>query len=86
MYGKTIQNVRGYINVRIHNEEHGLLDAISDPTLKRYSILGENLVQTNHEFPVIEHKQPIIIGFTILELVIKKIFKMFNFIYFQILI
>lgn len=69
MYGKTIQNVRGYINVKVHTDKDHLLDAITDPNLKRCIILGENLVQTNHDVPVIKHRQPIIIGFTILELV-----------------
>ncbi len=69
MYGKTIQNVRGYISVKIHTDKDRLLDALSDPNLKRCTILGENLVQTSHDLAVIQHKQPIIIGFTILELV-----------------
>jgi len=67
-YGKTIQNVRNYLNVKLHVKPKSLLKAIANPTYKGFSIIDENLVQTNHFTPIILHDKPIFIGFTILEL------------------
>lgn len=67
-YGKTIQNVRNYLNVKLNTNLNQLLKHSSDPNFKNYSILDENLVQTNHFTPVILHDRPIFVGFAILEL------------------
>jgi len=67
-YGKTIQNVRNYLIVKLHVKPKSLLKAVANPTFKSFSILDENLVQTNHFTPVILHDKPIFIGFTILEI------------------
>lgn len=67
-YGKTIQNVRNYLNVKLHVKEKSFLKAASNPTFKHYTILDDDLVQTNHFTPVIMHDRPIFVGFTILEL------------------
>lgn len=81
-YGKTIQNVRNYINVKLHFKEKTLLKACANPTFKNYVILNENFVQTNHFTPFIIHDRPIFIGFAILEL--SKHF-MFDFFYNKLL-
>jgi hypothetical protein len=65
-----MQNVRQYINVKLHTNSETALKAVSDPNFKSYSIIDENLVQTNHFQPSIKHNTPIAIGVTILELVI----------------
>ena len=67
-YGKTIQNVRNYLSVKLNTKEKQLLKHTSDPNFKNFVILDENLVQTNHFTPVILHDKPIFVGFTILEL------------------
>lgn len=64
-----MQNVRDYIDVKLHTTIDSALKATSNPTFKHYSIIDENLVQTNHFPPVILHNTPIAIGVTILELV-----------------
>ena len=69
VYGKTMQNVRDYINVKLHTTAKSALKAVSNPTYKHFVILNENLVQTNHSTPTIKHQQPQAIGVTILELV-----------------
>jgi hypothetical protein len=69
VYGKTMQNVRDYIDVKLHTSPESALKAASNPTFKHYSIIDENLIQTNHFPPVIHHNTPIAIGVTILELV-----------------
>jgi len=65
-----MQDVRNYINVKIHSTEKSALNAISKPTYKNHIIISENLVQTNHFNSTITHNSPVAIGVTILELVI----------------
>jgi hypothetical protein len=67
-FGKTIQNVRNYINVKLHTNATTLQKAIASHTFKNYVILEDNLVQTNHFLPVITHDKPLAVGFTILDL------------------
>jgi hypothetical protein len=73
-----MQNVRDYVSVKLHTSEKTLLKAISNVTFKSYTIIGEDLVQTNHFTPTITHDKPIAIGFTILELVIYKLFLVYR--------
>jgi len=67
-----MQNVRDYLTVKLHTSSKSALKSISSPTFKNYTILGEDLVQTNHFTPTVVHDKPIAIGFSILELVIIK--------------
>lgn len=69
VYGKTMQNVRDYITVKLHTNKSHALSAIGLHTYKSHTILAKNLVQTNHFTPVIVHDKPIAIGVSILELV-----------------
>lgn len=73
VFGKTMQNVRDYITVKLHTTEKSALKASSHPTYKSHVILNKNLVQTNHATTTIKHVQPIAIGVSILELVRKNI-------------
>ena len=73
VFGKTMQNVRDYSTVKLHTSAKSALKAISNPTFKNYTILGDDLVQTNHFTQTIVHDKPIAIGFSILELVRHKI-------------
>ncbi|NBU97020.1 MAG: hypothetical protein EBS19_02210 [Spirochaetia bacterium] len=82
VYGKTIQNARNYIKVKLHTNQINYLKAVSEVTFKNFSILGDNLVQTNHSLDDLKHKRPISVGFTILEL--SKHF-MFDFYYNKLL-
>lgn len=56
------------MTVKLHTRGDALLKAVSSHTFKNYSIIDENLVQTNHFLPVIKHMTPLAIGVTILEL------------------
>jgi len=69
VYGKTLQDVRSYVEVRLHTNVQSALKASSLHTFKNYSIIDENLLQTIHYRPTIVHNTPIAIGVTILELV-----------------
>jgi len=68
VYGKTIQNTRNYIKVRLHSKVKLLMKAVSSHDFKSFTIIGENLVQTNHSPGQIKHDRPIYVGFAILEL------------------
>ena len=68
VYGKTIQNTRNYIKVRLHSKVKSLLASVSCASFKNFSIIGKNLVQTNHSLGLIKHDRPIYVGFSILEL------------------
>jgi len=77
-FGKTIQNVRDYMEVKLHTGAKSALKAASLHNFKSFSILDENLVQTNHFPHTITHTTPLAIGVTILELVKQKFFSSFN--------
>ena len=69
IFGKTIENVRDYSQVKLHTTKESALRAISKHTYKSHVILSKNLVQTNHFNEVILLNKPIAIGVSILELV-----------------
>jgi len=64
-----MQNVRDYVEVKLHTDADSALKAASLHTFKNYSIIDENLVQTTHFQHTIVHTTPLAIGVTILELV-----------------
>jgi hypothetical protein len=68
-YGKSIQNVRDYLKVKLHTNEKSLKKALSQHTFKSFSIIDENLVATSHLPNKILHNMPHAVGFTILEYV-----------------
>ena len=68
-YGKSIQNVRDYLKVKLHTNENSLKKALSQHTFKSFSIIGEGLVATSHLPQEIVHNMPHAVGFTILEYV-----------------
>jgi len=76
-----MQNVRDYLIVKLHTTAKSVEKAIAQPTFKGFTILSENLVQTNHYTPIIYHDKPIAIGVTILELV--NFFILYPFFYFN---
>lgn len=67
-YGKTVENVREYCNIKMHSNSQSLMKAVSKPTYKSSVIITESLVLTSHSQPFVLHNKPISIGFTILDL------------------
>ena len=78
VYGKTIQNQRNHVIVKLHTNIKSYRRSVSDSSFKFFTIIGENLVQTTHSQQEIKHDKPIYAGFSILEL--SKHF-MFDFFY-----
>ena len=66
-YDKTIENFRKRISVSIVNNEKDFLKYTSKPTFMSKKICGKNYAAVHEIKPVITFKQPICVGFTVLE-------------------
>lgn len=81
VYGKTIENVRKYRNVRLYNEwegRYGAKVAVANPNFKRVVIFNENLVAIESFKDEVKLNKPIAVGACVLE--ISKI-RMYDFHY-----
>ena len=68
VYGKTMENLRKRIYVRLVNNEKDLLKYTSRQTRITHKIFDKNYAAI-HEFkPVLTLNKPIYVGFTVLEL------------------
>ena len=68
VYGKTIENVRKIINVRLVNNEKDFLKYTSRPTHITHKIFGKSYAALYEIKPVLTLSKPIYVGFTVLEL------------------
>ena len=68
VYGKTMENLRKRINVRLVNNEKDFLKYTSRPTHITHKIFGKNYAAIYEIIPVLKLNKPISIGFTVLEL------------------
>ena len=68
VYGKTIENVRKRVNVKLINNEKKYLKVVSRPSFVSQKILDKNLVAVHKIKPVLLLNKPIYVGFSILEL------------------
>ena len=68
VYGKTIENVRKRVNVKLINNERDYLKVVSRPSYVSKKILDKNLVAVHKTKPVLLLNKPIYVGFSILEL------------------
>ena len=68
VYGKTVENLRKRINVRIVNNEKGFLKYTSRPTHITHNIFDKNYAAIHEIKPVLTLNKPIYVGFTVLEL------------------
>ena len=68
VYGKTMQNLRKRINVRLVNNETDFLKYTSRPTHITHKIFGKNYAAIHEIKPVLTLNKPIYVGFTVLEL------------------
>ena len=67
VYGKTMENLRKRINVRLVNNED-FLKYTSRPTHITHKIFGKNYAAIHEIKPVLTLNKPIYVGFTVLEL------------------
>ena len=68
VYGKTMENLRKRINVRLVNNEKDFLKYTSRPTHITHKIFGKNYAVIHEIKPVLKVNKPIFVGFTSLEL------------------
>ena len=68
VYGKTMQNLRKRMNLRLVNNEKDFLKYTSRPTYITHKIFGKDYAAIHEIKPVLTLNKPIYVGFTVLEL------------------
>ena len=68
VYGKTMENLRKRINVRLVNNEKDILKYTSRPTHITHKIFGKNHAAVREVKPVLKLNKPIYVGVTVIEL------------------
>ena len=72
VFGKTMENVRKRINVKLIIDEKTLVRYISKPTYMNSKIFNENLVAVHSITEKIKLNKPVYVGFSILDLIFRK--------------
>ena len=81
VYGKTMENLRKRMNVRLVNAEKDFLKYTSRPTYITHEIFGKNYAAIHEIKPVLILDKPIYIGITVLNLSKWKLYSFhYNFI------
>ena len=78
VYGKTIENVRKRINVRLVNNKKDFLKYTSRPTYVTHKLFDKDYAAIHEIKPVLVLNKPIYVGFTVLDL---SKWKMYDFHY-----
>ena len=78
VYGKTMENLRKRISVRLVNNEKDFLKYTSKPTHITHKIFDKNYAAIHEIKPVLILNKPIYVGFTVLDL---SKWKMYDFHY-----
>ena len=78
VYGKTMENIRKRINVRLVNNEKDFLKHKSRPTFVAHKLFGKDYAAIHEIKPVLVLNKPIYVGFTVLDL---SKWKMYDFHY-----
>ena len=68
IYGKTVENLRKRIKVRLVNNEKDFLKYTSRPTYVTHKLFDEGYAAIHEIKPVLVLNKPIYVGFTVLEL------------------
>ena len=68
VYGKTIENLRKRINVRLVNNAGDFLKYTSRPTYVTHKIFGEDYAAIHEIKPVLTLNMSIYVGFTVLDI------------------
>ena len=68
VYGKTIENLRKRINVRLVNNAKNLLKYTSRPSYVTYKLFNKDYAAIHEIKPVLVLNKPIYVGFTVLDL------------------
>ena len=68
VYGKTMENLRKRINVRLVNNEKNVLKYTSKPTYVTHKLFNKSFAAIHEIKPVLILNKPIYVGFTVLDL------------------
>ena len=68
IYGKTMENLRKRIGVKLVNNEKDYMKHVSKPTFISQKICNKNFASMDEVKPVLTLNKPIYVGFTVLEL------------------
>ena len=68
VYGKTMENLRKTVNVKLINNAKDYVKSVSRPTFVSPKIFSKNLVAIHKIKPILLLNKPIYIGFSVLEL------------------
>ena len=68
IYGKTIENLRKRINVRLVNNAKHFLKYTSKPTYVTYKLFDKDYVAIHEIKPDLVLNKPVYVGFTVLDL------------------
>ena len=68
VYGKTMENLRKRISVRLVNNEKDFLKYTSRPTFVTHKLFNKDYAAIDEIKPVLVLNKPIYVGFTVLEL------------------
>jgi hypothetical protein len=68
VFGKTMENIRNRVDIRLVTDENKALKLIRKPNFKKSIIINENLLSIEMEKTNLEFNKPIYVGFSILDL------------------
>lgn len=68
VFGKTMENVRDYVDVKLAHNQQFMLKWVGNPRFKHLSIFNEDLVAIMLQKSSVNLCKPIYVGFTVLEL------------------
>ena len=68
VFGKTMENVRGYVNIKLCNTAEQIRKQLKKPNFKSYTIFNKDLVAMHMDKLEVFFNKPIYVGATILEL------------------
>ena len=76
-YGKTMENMRKRIKIRITKTQKDFLEYASRPTYISHNIFGKRLVAINEKKEQLTLNKPIYVGNTVLELIKLAMYKFY---------
>ena len=68
VYGKSMESLRKRVNIELVNNENRIKKVLAKPTLKKFTIINENLVMVQLARKKIIQNKPMYTGFVVLEL------------------
>ena len=68
VFGKSMENVREYMNIRLITDEEHFVKIVADPRFEESVVFDDNLVAVKMKRVTVKLDKPIYVGFTVLEL------------------